>query len=419
MLPEEQPPVTVAERVPRASEPIDVDSSSIDVEDDEFMARRIAQEWSAQNDEVRAPIAPTRQVLQDDTEYFQDYGMPAHLANQFGSRGPGGHEASLSARRQPRGVFNQVAPTSSWDSRDPDDLLLEATGGASAQSAKSSRLARLFQPPFDIMSDLDFDSARSEARESQKWLMMNLQDNSDFASQTLNRDLWKDKEVKALVKEHFVFLQFVNISEDGLQYLQFYPVDKYPHIAIIDPRTRERVKTWNTALNAMEFISDVSEFLERFSLDEERQNPVQKRARQSTTRDTSTAGSQTISSNPDNTPNGQSAAPEQDNQTTQPTKIVDSKFANIRAVVSEEPAAGPNSTRVQFRLPSSRTVRRFLLQDPVRSIFEFVKAEVPEAKDRVFKLVFNRANLIDKLDISLSDAGLKNASLVVEFEDDA
>lgn len=280
------------------------------------------------------------------------------------------------------------------------------------------------------MADMDFDSARSDARGQNRWLMINLQDNSDFASQTLNRDLWKDKTVKALVQENFVFLQYTNLSEDGAQYLQFYPIDKYPHIAIIDPRTGERVKTWSEPLQAMEFISEATEFLDRFSLDEERQNPVQKKARQASKPLSSMSEEDQLNAAIMASVSGaagavrdegnearESADIKQGDSQVEAISPADAAFLKISAIERPEGPAGPGTTRVQLRLPMSRTVRRFGLDEPVQRIFEFVKASVPEAKGKKFKIVFNRSNLIEKLDCSVANAGLQNASLVVEFEE--
>jgi len=40
-----------------------------------------------------------------------------------------------------------------------------------------------------------------------KWIMVNILNNSEFACQILNRDLWSDKEVQRTIREHFYFLQ--------------------------------------------------------------------------------------------------------------------------------------------------------------------------------------------------------------------
>lgn len=111
--------------------------SVTNAEDDEAMARRLAQEWGGQ--EVRAPIAPTRQVLQDDMTTFDPFGAPPQFAQHFGSSLNG---VQRNGRPQARGVFNQAAP-SVWDQEDEEQVLMETTGGASAQSSKSSRLVCL------------------------------------------------------------------------------------------------------------------------------------------------------------------------------------------------------------------------------------------------------------------------------------
>jgi thioredoxin-related protein len=49
--------------------------------------------------------------------------------------------------------------------------------------------------------------ALNTAKAEEKWLIVNLQDNSEFACQILNRDLWKEKVVQELVKDNFIFLQ--------------------------------------------------------------------------------------------------------------------------------------------------------------------------------------------------------------------
>lgn len=62
--------------------------------------------------------------------------------------------------------------------------------------------------------------------------------------------------VKDFVKENFVFLQFGAQSPEGRKYASFYPFTSYPHIAIIDPRTGERVKQWNTCPTPADFIQE-------------------------------------------------------------------------------------------------------------------------------------------------------------------
>ncbi len=77
----------------------------------------------------------------------------------------------------------------------------------SPASAKTKRLADLFRPPFDIMFHGDFEEARETAKEKNKWLMINVQNQTEFACQVMNRDLWSDSFVKDIIRESFIFLQ--------------------------------------------------------------------------------------------------------------------------------------------------------------------------------------------------------------------
>ena len=67
--------------------------------------------------------------------------------------------------------------------------------------------------------------------------MINVQDESEFACQVLNRDIWSNAAVKSIVEEHFVFWQVASRAREGQRYMQFYPVLRFPYIAILDPRT--------------------------------------------------------------------------------------------------------------------------------------------------------------------------------------
>jgi len=95
-------------------------------------------------------------------------------------------------------------------------------------------------------------------------------------------------------------------------------------------------------------------------------------------------------------------------------------------ITSDNPHTEPTvtdpkvTTRIQFRGPSGRPiVRRFNLSDPVRRIYEWIKSDVPwEGKQGAeFDLVFMGKNMLEHLDASIEQAGLKGASIMVEFLD--
>jgi UBX domain-containing protein 7 len=88
------------------------------------------------------------------------------------------------------------------------------------------------------------EMARRQARENNRWLLVSVHAPTDFASQAMNRDLWNSSLLQSFIKENFVFVQLIVGGSDERRYQSFYPYDGlYPHVALIDPRTGERVET--------------------------------------------------------------------------------------------------------------------------------------------------------------------------------
>jgi UBX domain-containing protein 7 len=101
--------------------------------------------------------------------------------------------------------------------------------------------------------------------------------------------------------------------------------------------------------------------------------------------------------------------------------VVDTPFSRIPSSNPHtEPANGPTTTRIQFRTPDGkRVVRRFDLSEPVRRIYEWLKAEPFEGSEgKAFELIFAGKNLIDSLENTIEQTGLKMSTIMVEFIDD-
>ncbi|EMC91136.1 hypothetical protein BAUCODRAFT_39277 [Baudoinia panamericana UAMH 10762] len=452
------------------------------VEDDEAMARRLQEEMygggggggGGRRDDVdaegvRAPMARTTETLVGpDADWRND---PDQMNTAIMEQ--------LAARQRARqhgapGIFNQRDIWANDDPRDPDarqrDALSRATGGASDQSAKSNLLAELFKPPFDLMSKLPWSEARDEGKDSEKWLLVNVQDPSIFDCQVLNRDIWKNAQIRDTVNEHFIFLQYNKDDPRGREYIQYYFAnqrdtdDAYPHIAIVDPRTGEQVKSWSgsPAPKAADFLMDLHEFLDRYSLSMERKNPVQAKRKekkkdvgQMTEEEMLEMALQNSLANGSNAPkdedpdaltrpaaaNGKGKVPAHlqeamdtadmgprppTNGTTQPSSAAaplpqkDTPFSRISSTAShDEPTStGPETTRIQFRYSGGRVVRRFMLSDPVRRIYEWLKASPLDGMEgKQFELISMGKNLMDQLEVPIGEAGLKNGTVMVEFVD--
>lgn len=302
--------------------------------------------------------------------------------------------------------------------------------------SKEERLARLFRPPFEIMSKLTLDGARTKGRRQgkMKWIMINIQDNGIFQCQALNRDVWSSRQVKRLVKRNFIFLQYQYESRLAEQYLNFYNLhdkDLLPHIAILDPMTGERMKKWDTYLPTEgQFLEEINDFLNEFSLDPAASNPLVKEKTPELDPTTMTEEQQmdmAIRESLTGSPKQNSKEAEKEEEEVnnviipQPeASAVDSTdpFNSIKPVKHVEPENKPGiTTRIQIRTgDGKRFVRRFNCQeDTVQTIYEVVKTELPGYETLSFTLSdHQRHNLLEKLSQSIEDAGLKNSSLLLE-----
>lgn len=361
------------------------------------------------------------------------------------------------------GIFNQATASSIWNDADASfsahrDRLARATAGASEASSKSSMLAEMYRPPLEIMSCLPWEEARKQGKEKEKWILVNIQDPAIFDCQVLNRDIWKNPGIMDSVKENFIFMQYTKNDPSGNQYVQYYFSDResqdaYPHIAIVDPRTGEQVKVWSgpPAPKAMDFLMQLHEFLDRYSLKATAKNPVARR-KPEVKKETqvekmteeqmmemalqnSLVGSEASRGvDPDDLTrnvggHGQGIEvsddimdmPDRSNSELEngnPTPLSPTPFALISpSHPHSEPAPdAATTTRIQFRHPTGRVVRRFALSDPVRRIYEWLRASPLEGKGGIeFELIYLQKNLIQFLENSIEQAGLKNGTVMVEF----
>ncbi|KAG9322680.1 hypothetical protein KVV02_008257 [Mortierella alpina] len=381
------------------------------LDQDEELARSLQQEDSNAASAIRAPIAPRHEMLLGD-----DYGD--HSSSMFGGS---------SRPRAAPSVF--LPPDSSSLARDAfRDFAAEAATLGGDTSPKTSRLADLFKAPLDMMARGDFDQSRNVAKNETKWLMVNIQEAGVFACQVLNRDLWSDRSVKEIVKENFVFLQFYSDSVEGKKYAAYYPLKTFPHIAIIDPRTAERMHVWSKAIDPVDFLSDVSEFLDMHSLTDSTSKPSQPKKKK-LVKDVSdmteeeqlqAAMAASMGGDPstainleDQEETPSTSTPE---EATPAAAAVVSVFDSIQPVRHEEPTDPATSTRIGFRLSDgSRLMHRFSKTAPVRVLFEYIKSEVEDARTQPFELVFIGKQLLEDVDKTLAEVGVENAQIMVQM----
>lgn len=430
------------------------------VEEDDFeMANRLQREMYEQqnNDEVRQPIMPTH-----DTLLPQEYGFGGIPGMGMGMGMGAGAEGGMFGRSQ-RSVFNQVGgdgvvvldsdddddEEEGDDLEEDDDLTgnYDLNGGAVRSRPKMTstqkRLASIFRPPWDIINKIDLDTAKKVAREANKWILVNIQDVTDFRCQCLNRDFWSSRQIKDLVRENFVFLQYHNDSPSGEMYRNLYPFgEEYPHIAILDPMTGERMMMWNTNPEIHKFIEQVVDFLTRYSADGAtakvaptsvgltKNNAIDlEEEEEEEEEDNDNSVEHIVSSSDDedeadDEPIAVTAREEPENEPKELSYAQKIKVLEAKDLPDPPANTDPSqTTRIQIRsgIDGKRVVKKFNVDDPIVRIFEFVKfAFADSLGGRAFTLKMQRENLGDSLDSdkTILDCQLKNASLLLEVLDE-
>lgn len=165
-----------------------------------------------------------------------------------------------------RDLINQAAASNNDDNTDSSDLPYANKNGP-------KRLADIFAPPIHLLHQAGgFQGARNRAKDERKWLLVNIQNDSDFACHTLNRDVWRNDLVEALITSSFTFWQAMNDTGDGATYIQRYSVNAFPHVAIIDPRTGRLMwkrEGWTQVdpMTSEQFAQTAADFCSQHSFD--------------------------------------------------------------------------------------------------------------------------------------------------------
>eukprot|EP00170_Pyropia_yezoensis_P006990 contig_28514_g7012 len=83
------------------------------------------------------------------------------------------------------------------------------------------------------------------AKAVSKWLLVNIQSADTPVSDVLNREVWGRPAARDLLDTSYVLWQVEATSTDGARYLNYYPSGIPPAVAVVDPRSGERVRSWD------------------------------------------------------------------------------------------------------------------------------------------------------------------------------
>ncbi|KAG8189664.1 hypothetical protein JTE90_018511 [Oedothorax gibbosus] len=104
-----------------------------------------------------------------------------------------------------------------------------------------------------------FRTARDEAQKARKWLMVNVVKSTKSGLEQ-NRNVWKNKNVKDLVSKDFILWRVNQKNPYGKWYEQFYKPVEFPYVAILDPRTGEKLQVWHK-MDPSDLLKCVEDFL--------------------------------------------------------------------------------------------------------------------------------------------------------------
>jgi len=190
---------------------------------------------------VRAPLPQFRDTLIDSDPAQR---MPSRPSHSNAANHP------LEAFRDFRSEGAGAAGSSAGD------------GPAQAEvfglTKKPKNLAEIYKAPTELSFVGSFDELRDAGREQRRWLLVNIQSPTEFASQQLNADTWRDETLCEVIKASFLFWQQYYDNELGSTYCRYYlnpPQGSLPHIGIVDPMTGELVKKW-TGFTSSERLMD-------------------------------------------------------------------------------------------------------------------------------------------------------------------
>lgn len=157
------------------------------------------------------------------------------------------------------------------------------SSSASEESAaikKRRTLAELFCPPAHLLlTAATLEDARSQALDLHRHLLVSIHNEREFACFALVRDVWNHHAIQEIVGANFALVQFGLESAEGARFFRLYnvPVNTWPFVAVIDPRTGELLASIAGTHDPESFLERLSDIIssDRLSdLSDEHRSPV-------------------------------------------------------------------------------------------------------------------------------------------------
>lgn len=285
----------------------------------------------------------------------------------------------------------------------------------------------MFAPPRWLMFPGGFEEARQKAKQAGKWLLVNIQEEREFQSLVLNRDLWSDDVCQSLIKESFLFWQAQRSSSEAQRFVTLYsPAGPFPVCVVIDPRTGEQVvvlklKRQDDDLREA-FMEQITTFCDANGMPtattpvpRQAPSPVAPLHSSSTVRSSSTASSAAGAPPPlAASPSTASTARTLGGESASPVAM------STAAALDAEPAAGDaDSTAICFKFPSNKRVtRRFPKTAKIGQLFAYVQqCQQEHCQGQAFDLVAAGppSVALTEVEATLLDKNLHGSVVMVRF----
>ncbi|GLC38061.1 hypothetical protein PLESTM_000679800 [Pleodorina starrii] len=369
--------------------------------------------------------------------------------------------------------------------------LAGTAGGGTTQG-----LSDLFKLPADLVFSGNAQLAKARAATEGKWLLLNVQSATEFASHRLNRDTWSHEALKEVLKGTFVFYQTHENSPDGRELIKAYRLDSLaastggsvcPAILVVDPLTGAQMWHRSGFIDAEKLMEELVPFMDHGPLDAGASNLAQTNMkRKAAGTAAAAAAAAAAGAGSGGAAGGRTGAPLTEDEelalaiamsmerggeggadaagaspmdqggdeeggdagledldeaaiweqiqaaeraqgakaeaSGQKGKSPEELAAEALARVPAEPPEGdPEAVRVALRMPDgTRVTRRFRSSEPVRVLFDFGVAHVPEAaagRSLVISHAMPGGQALTDPEQSLGAAGVAGAMLAIKLAD--
>eukprot|EP00761_Pharyngomonas_kirbyi_P012531 gb/GECH01012558.1/.p1 GENE.gb/GECH01012558.1/~~gb/GECH01012558.1/.p1 ORF type:complete len:433 (+),score=119.25 gb/GECH01012558.1/:1-1299(+) len=279
----------------------------------------------------------------------------------------------------------------------------------------------LFKPPTDIIFNGTMDAAMEEARKQGKWLLINIQDESNFDSLQLNRDLWSNEGIKDLVNALSIFWQEDRKNSEGQRACTFYDIEEFPTIGLINPKTGEISLKWTGSVTLAEFNDKLMSHVERYPLEVD--NPTESQSSQPMSQSSDFSNDEMAEAISASLQESQSSKSQEieTNQNQEHSNIEKQSQENVKSPrVDHTQYLGNKSdsgiTRLQLRFPNGgKEVICLKTEAPLAALYDLFESKVEEAKESKFEVIFGGKTVEPDEKRTLADAGISRAALSIRF----